>query len=170
MFCECYSVLVGDRCENATTILTASPRGVSLTSTPLPAVQVRPRLTGSDLRSLSHPSPPPLAPADSNRCEGHPYATMRATLTTADVAAALGCSTPTARRLAAEWARLTAAFGCTTAGAGCRCHAWPHTAVGTTTARGGRPGHAVDADQLAAHLEALRSLDALRGELAREAA
>ena len=87
-----------------------------------------------------------------------------------DVVAALGCSTPTARRLAAEWARLTASFGCTTAGAGCRCHAWPHTAVGTTTARGGRPGHAVDAEQLAAHLEALRSLDALRGELAREAA
>lgn len=64
--------------------------------------------------------------------------------------------------VAAQWARLTAAFGCSTAAEGCRCHAWPHTATGATTARGGRPGHAVDAEQHAAHLAASRSLDALR--------
>lgn len=95
---------------------------------------------------------------------------MRPTLTTRDLAIAEGCSAPTARRLAAEWARLTTAFGCPGAGDGCRCRAWPHTATGDTTARGGRPGYAVDAAQHRAHLDARRSLDALRGECAREAA
>lgn len=131
------------------------------------APRAQPHTAATSL-AQSHPSPR----GSLLHCRGA-LPTMRPTLSTDALARAMGCSLPTARRIAAEWAGYTRAYGCTDAGDACRCRSaaerWPHTAT-VATGKPGRPGYAIDAEQLAAHLDAVRALAALDAELAREAA